>query len=82
MIFYTLMPEELMYPTLEEDFKKQSVVEMNGVQLLVQTTATSQYEIVRILSSDPRHYLDTQYCPGQKITMSISTNEGNYGIIG
>jgi hypothetical protein len=76
------MPEELMYPTLEEDFKKQSVVEMNGVQLLVQTTATSQYEIVRILSSDPRHYLDSQYCPGQKITMSISTNEGNYGIIG
>ncbi|MGM0873726.1 MAG: YlzJ-like family protein [Bacillota bacterium] len=82
MIFYTLMPEELMFPTLEEDFKKQSVVEMNGVQLLVQTTATSQYEIVRILSSDPRHYLDAQYCPGQKITMSISTNEGNYGIIG
>jgi hypothetical protein len=69
-----MMPEELMFPTLEEDYKKQSVVEMNGVPLLVQATTTSQYEIVRVLSSDPRHFLDNQYCPGQKITMSISTN--------
>lgn len=76
MIFYTMMPEELMFPTLEEDFKKQSVIQMNGVPLLVQATDTAQYEIVRILSSDPRHFLDKQYCPGQKITMSISTNEG------
>jgi hypothetical protein len=69
-----MMPEELMFPTLEEDYKRQSVVEMNGVPLLVQATTTSQYEIVRVLSSDPRHFLDNQYCPGQKITMSISTN--------
>lgn len=74
MIFYTMMPEELMFPTLEEDYKRQSIVEMNGVPLLVQATTTSQYEIVRVLSSDPRHFLDNQYCPGQKITMSISTN--------
>jgi YlzJ-like protein len=82
MIFYTTMPEELMFPIVEEEYKKQSIVEMNGVQLLVQETESSQYEIVRIMSSDPQHFLDNQYCPGQKITMTISTNGGKYGIIG
>ncbi|MBO1510354.1 YlzJ-like family protein [Metabacillus bambusae] len=82
MIYYTMMPEELMFPTMEDEYKKQSVIHMNGVQLLVQETATAQYEIVRILSSDPRHFLDNQYCPGQKITMTISTPEEKYGIIG
>ncbi|WP_299090190.1 YlzJ-like family protein [uncultured Metabacillus sp.] len=81
MIFYTMMPEQLMFPTQEDEYKKQTVIEMNGVQLLVQEGSNAQYEIVRVLSSDPRHFLDSQYCPGQKITMSVSTNEGNYGII-
>jgi hypothetical protein len=74
MIFYTTMPEELMFPTLDDEYAKQKVVEMNGVSLLVQSTVDSQYEIVRVLSSDPQHFLDNQYCPGQKITMSVSTN--------
>ncbi|QGQ46800.1 YlzJ-like family protein [Metabacillus sediminilitoris] len=82
MIFYTTMPEQLMFPIMDEEYRKQSVVEMNGVQLLVQETTPSQYEVVRILSSDPQHYLDEQYCPGQKITMTFSTNGGKYGIIG
>ncbi len=74
MIYYTMMPEELMFPCVEDDYRKQSVVEINGVQLLVQQADNAQYEIIRILSSDPRHYLDSQLCPGQKITMSISIN--------
>ncbi|WP_226665607.1 YlzJ-like family protein [Metabacillus litoralis] len=81
MIFYTMVPNELIFPTLDEEYKKQSVVEVNGVQLLVQETTNSQFEIVRILSSDPNHFLDSQICPGQKVTMSISTNQGNYGIM-
>lgn len=81
MIFYTMMPEELMFPITENEYKKQSIVEMNGVQLLVQKTETAHFEIVRVLSSDPKHYLDNQFCPGQKITMSNSTHEGNYGIM-
>lgn len=82
MIFYTIMPDELMFPTQEDEYQKQSVVNHNGVQLLVQETEKSQFEILRVLSSDPQHFLESQYCPGQKITMSISTSEGNYGIIG
>ncbi|WP_175638898.1 YlzJ-like family protein [Metabacillus schmidteae] len=74
MIYYTMMPEELMFPTVDRDYEKQSIVELNGVQLLVQQTENAQFEIIRVMSSDPQHYLDSQLCPGQKITMSLSIN--------
>lgn len=74
MIYYTMMPEELMFPSVGTDFEKQSIIELNGVQLLVQQTDNAQYEIIRLMSSDPKHYLDSQLCPGQKITMSFSIN--------
>ncbi|MFD2212793.1 YlzJ-like family protein [Metabacillus endolithicus] len=73
MIYYTMMPEELMFPHTEAEYKKQSVIEMNGIQLLVQQSENAQYEIIRVLSSDPQHYLNSELCPGQKITMSLST---------
>lgn len=74
MIYYTMMPEELMFPPVGSDYEKQSIIELNGVQLLVQQTDNSQFEIIRLMSSDPQHYLDSQLCPGQKITMSFSIN--------
>ncbi|MFC0271358.1 YlzJ-like family protein [Metabacillus herbersteinensis] len=68
MILYTMMPNELIYPTADNIFEKQSIVSHNGVELLVQQTENSQYEIIRVLSSDPNHYLNQQYCPGQKLS--------------
>ncbi|MDF0725128.1 YlzJ-like family protein [Cytobacillus sp. S13-E01] len=72
MILYTMMPEELIFPTAETDFSKQKIVEMNGVSLLVNETSQNQYVILRVLSSDPQHFLDDQYSPGQKVTMSVN----------
>ena len=72
MILYTMMPEELIFPTAETDFNKQKIVEMNGVSLLVNETSQNQYVILRVLSSDPQHFLDEQYSPGQKVTMSVN----------
>ena len=72
MILYTMMPEELIFPTAETDFNKQKIVEMNGVSLLVNETSQNQYVILRVLSSDPQHFLDDQYSPGQKVTMSVN----------
>ena len=66
------MPEELIFPTAETDFNKQKIVEMNGVSLLVNETSQNQYVILRVLSSDPQHFLDEQYSPGQKVTMSVN----------
>ncbi|MEC2076921.1 YlzJ-like family protein [Metabacillus fastidiosus] len=71
MILYTMMPEEMVFPTLESEFGKQSIVQVNDMELLVRQTDTSDYEILRILSSNPNHFLNGQYCPGQKISAHL-----------
>lgn len=72
MILYTMMPNELVFPTMEEDFHKQKVMEINGVSLLVQETMAREYQIVRLLSSDPLHYLNEQYMPGRVVQLNQS----------
>lgn len=65
MILYTIMPEEVLYPTDETVFTKQRLVNYGGCDLVVEATPGNEYTVVRILSSDPQHYL--QYQPGQKV---------------
>ncbi|QOR68613.1 YlzJ-like family protein [Cytobacillus suaedae] len=72
MILYTMMPEELVFPTNENDFGKQRYVEHNGVSMLVNEISPQCCEIVRIVSTDPQHYLDAQYSPGQRLMVSFS----------
>lgn len=70
MILYTMMPEELIYPTNDYDFQKQKVVEVNGVSVLVNEALPGEHFIVRILSSNPQDYMNAELTPGQKITLS------------
>ena len=65
MILYTIMPEEVLYPADETVFTKQRLVNCGGCDLVVEATPDNEYKVVRILSSDPQHYL--QYQPGQKV---------------
>jgi YlzJ-like protein len=66
MILYTTMPKEFIF---EQDYQQNNLDETilyNGIPLLVQKTNLHEYEIKRVLSTNPQHYL---YCiPGQKIT--------------
>ncbi|MBD1379265.1 YlzJ-like family protein [Metabacillus arenae] len=78
MILYTMMPDEMVYPVDASAYQKQSVIELNGVQLLVQETNDQQYEIVRLMSNDPMDFLNMQYSPGQKIKMSYSLSNKPY----
>lgn len=70
MILYTMMPNELVYPQAEQDFPVQKVIEYNGVTLAVSQTSDFNYRIERVLSTDPQHYMQQNYAPGQRITMS------------
>lgn len=69
MILYTSMPQELIFPTPMEDFAKQSVINYNGVPLLIEQVGTTECRVLRLMSSDPAHYLDANYQPGTMITM-------------
>ncbi|MDE3838575.1 ribonuclease [Bacillus methanolicus] len=68
MILYTMMPHELVFPTEDHEFGKQRTIIYNGVPLLVEMEDDHSFRIVRNLSSDPKHYLDSRCNPGEKIS--------------
>jgi hypothetical protein len=69
MILYTMMPQELIYPTNEMDYGNQMLIQYNGVPLLVEQTDDHMYQVVRVMSSDPNHYLENSCSPGTKISL-------------
>ncbi|WP_459499920.1 YlzJ-like family protein [Bacillus sp. C1] len=66
MILYTIMPEQLVYEVDYSQYERQKVVNVNGVEMVVLEESNQHYSVVRVLSTNPSHYL--QYEPGQKIT--------------
>lgn len=66
MILYTIMPEQLVYPSDYSQCERQQIVNINGVEMVVFEEEGHCYSVVRVLSTNPSHYL--QYEPGQKVT--------------
>lgn len=67
MILYTIMPQELIYKTPDSEFEKQKVVDVNGVSMIVAENSLKEYQIVRVLSTNPNDFLKEQFTPGSKI---------------
>ncbi|BCB03413.1 YlzJ-like family protein [Bacillus sp. KH172YL63] len=63
MILYTMVPDDLIYPTDESVFSGQMMMDYQGIPLLVQQEE-NKYRVIRIMSSDPAHYLNDQLYPG------------------
>ncbi|WP_078380845.1 YlzJ-like family protein [Sutcliffiella halmapala] len=70
MILYTTMPQEVIFPVDNSEYEKQRVVSYNGVSFVVMQTEMNSYQIVRNLSTDPAHFLNNEYSPGQTINLS------------
>jgi hypothetical protein len=68
MILYTMMPQELVFPVQEEAYSQQMVVSYQGVPMMVEKMEERSYRIIRIVSTDPQHYLNEYMSPGTKIT--------------
>jgi hypothetical protein len=69
MILYTMMPHELIFPSEAESFSKQMTITYQGVPLLVELTDQQNFQVVRVLSSDPQHFMDERLYPGAKISL-------------
>ena len=67
MIIYTMMPEELIFPMSQDIYERQQVIQYNGIPLLVARNESNEFEVIRVLSTDPNHYLHTEMQPGAKI---------------
>ncbi|MDR6997883.1 YlzJ-like family protein [Neobacillus niacini] len=74
MILYTMMPQELIFPSETEAFSNQQMITYQGVPLLVDVSDQQNVQVIRLLSSDPQHFLDDRFCPGAKI--SFTNTEG------
>lgn len=69
MILYTMMPQELIFPTQESEFGQQMEVTYDGVPVMVEQTEDHYYQIIRVISSNPDHFLDPKYTPGTKFSI-------------
>jgi YlzJ-like protein len=70
MILYTMMPQELIFPHESEAAANQQMVSYQGVPLMVEAVDGQYAQVIRILSSDPQHFLNEQICPGTKISFA------------
>jgi hypothetical protein len=68
MILYTMMPQELIFPVQEHNEAQTMLVTYQGVPLMVERTEEQDYRVVRVVSTDPQHYLNNQISPGTKIS--------------
>lgn len=69
MILYTMMPHELIFPHEEKESPKQMAIRYDGIPLLVEVTNGGECQVIRNLSTDPNHYLDSRCIPGAKIPL-------------
>jgi len=69
MILYTMMPQEFIYPISENDYNKQKIVDINGVSLIVEETSLRNYQVIRVLSTNPNDFLNDLYTPGNKVNI-------------
>ncbi|MCM3600131.1 YlzJ-like family protein [Robertmurraya korlensis] len=68
MILYTLTPPEMIFTNDNQEVSQQKMYHLDGIPLLVESDAEGAYRVVRVMSSDPAHYLDERCTPGAKIS--------------
>jgi hypothetical protein len=69
MIHYTMIPQEFIYPTDESEYGKQMMIHYDGIPLLVEQSTDQCYQVLRVMSTDPEHFLDSRCTPGSKISL-------------
>ncbi|MBA4494393.1 YlzJ-like family protein [Paenactinomyces guangxiensis] len=69
MIHYTVLPEELIFYDSNQKALPLKEVVIDGIQMLIQLDGSSEATIVRLLSPDPMHYLDSRFQPGNKLQL-------------
>ena len=70
MILYTMMPEQLIFPTEINEFEKQKIISYEGIPLLVNMDEGQACTVIRVMSSNPNDFLNHKFSPGTKITLT------------
>lgn len=76
MVMYTPIPLEFIFDEEEHGShkKKRRTLDVSGVTLEVEQSSDSEFEIVKLISSNPAHYLDSRFQPGNRIALEPRWN--------
>lgn len=69
MIMYTTMPQELIFQEDVNSYTKQSIIDVNGLSLVVEPISNEECRIVQILSTNPYDFLNNAYSPGSIVML-------------
>lgn len=64
-MLYTVMPPDVIFP--EEQEASYRELELGGVQLEVEEISGGWGKITRVISTDPRAFLDPRFQPGVQV---------------
>ena len=67
MILWSIIPPEMIWGTVNPPSPYEEI-EYNGMKCLVEKTSTTQYRVVRLLTTNPTDYLCTELEPGKLLT--------------
>jgi len=71
MILYTTLPRELIFDYHEnQPLNTEETILYNGIPLLVNKTNQQEFQVIRVLSTNPQHFLDPRCTPGSIISLS------------
>lgn len=67
MILYTMMPHELIYGAGDQLESGRQIIQINGIPIEAEQVGDS-YTVIRLISTDPAHFMDSRLMPGSKIS--------------
>ncbi len=70
MTFYTVLPLEDVLEGIEDEPIPTLEISMGGMTLEVEALGDFQARVVRLVSTDPKHYLASHLAPGSIIDWS------------
>ncbi|MGI6113119.1 MAG: YlzJ-like family protein [Mahellales bacterium] len=70
---YSIIPNEYIFlePQREEG-QRIETIEIKGLKMEVERIDDRQFKIIRLISTDPGHFLMNEYSPGQIITRDFN----------
>lgn len=69
MILYTPLCETDVFPKNEEDYSNRKCVTHQGKLVYVEKQIDGSYQLLQLMSTDPQDYLDSNYTPGNTLSM-------------
>ena len=66
-VLHTIVPLEVVFSNKYDGLPKQQLVKVDGVEMLVEPLGFGEAKVVRVLSSNPAHYLNTKFQPGSNL---------------